>query len=678
MAEMLKFKKGLYASLPNTYTAGTVYVTTDEQAMYVDISNEKRIRLGQIISYNTIEDFQSFLNSTKPPYSTEAFYYVADKNALLKWVATNGDTTIAGEKSNGTWKQINSTKEVADAISKVDGEVKALKGTVGNATSGLVKDVNDLKTTVGNSESGLVKDVAGHTTDIENLKKAVGMGDNGEIEGIGATVAQLSEDLDALELEVHGTNGEGGMKATLAGHTGKITALEQASAQHVTKTEAEAFAKTADIQATLNKVDTENGVTAAITAAVAGEKSRAEGAEQALTEELARVKNTANSAVSNSTFEQFKTDNTNAINDAKNAAVSSATGAANEYTYDAIDAEVLRANAAYAPIDTVQTVAGHTGTLATLTSTDPTTVGSVAEAKKAADDAKALAGQKTTMEEVEAKNYATKAEAQGYADAKDASIQAAANAAAAAKGDAKKAQEAADAAQGDATKALNAIGDDNSGLTQAVNANTAAIAILNGTDSVNGSVANAKKAGTDAAAQANTNKQDIASLKGTVNKLNGDVNTEGSVKKQIKDATDALETSLTNKITDEINAANAMDYKEGIASQTALNAITAPKAGDTYVVTAKFGEYYPGDLLIATGEENDEGKITTGLTWTHVKTGYDATLEQSISGNDNKITLSSVSGGNKGEITFAATAGSATTVSVANNTVTVGIEWDNF
>ena len=30
MAEMLKFKKGLHASLPETYTAGTVYVTTDE------------------------------------------------------------------------------------------------------------------------------------------------------------------------------------------------------------------------------------------------------------------------------------------------------------------------------------------------------------------------------------------------------------------------------------------------------------------------------------------------------------------------------------------------------------------------------------------------------------------------------------------------------------------------
>ena len=122
-----------------------------------------------------------------------------------------------------------------------------------------------------------------------------------------------------------------------------------------------------------------------------------------------------------------------------------------------------------------------------------------------------------------------------------------------------------------------------------------------------------------------------------------------------------------------------MEYISGVASQTALEAITTPKKGDTYVVTAQFGNYYPGDFLIATGTEDENGTIPAdNLSWTHVKTGYDATLEQSISGDNNKITLSSVSGDNKGEITFTAAAGSASTVSVANNTVTVGIEWDNF
>ena len=66
----------------------------------------------------------------------------------------------------------------------------------------------------------------------------------------------------------------------------------------------------------------------------------------------------------------------------------------------------------------------------------------IAAAKKAGDDAKAAADaaqstadSKTTMAEVEAKNYATKTEAQGYADAKDSSISAAKAAADAAQAD---------------------------------------------------------------------------------------------------------------------------------------------------------------------------------------------------------------------------------------------------
>ena len=57
------------------------------------------------------------------------------------------------------------------------------------------------------------------------------------------------------------------------------------------------------------------------------------------------------------------------------------------------------------------------------------------DAKSAADAAQATANSKTTMAEVEAKNYATKNEAQGYANAKDSSISAAKAAADAAQAD---------------------------------------------------------------------------------------------------------------------------------------------------------------------------------------------------------------------------------------------------
>ena len=45
-------------------------------------------------------------------------------------------------------------------------DISALKTTVGDNNSGLVKDTNDLKTTVGDADSGLVKDVAANKTAI--------------------------------------------------------------------------------------------------------------------------------------------------------------------------------------------------------------------------------------------------------------------------------------------------------------------------------------------------------------------------------------------------------------------------------------------------------------------------------------------------------------------------------
>jgi len=56
MAEMLQFKRGLRKNLPVALTPGTIYVTTDERAMYIDYTNEQgnqRIRLGDFVEYAT-------------------------------------------------------------------------------------------------------------------------------------------------------------------------------------------------------------------------------------------------------------------------------------------------------------------------------------------------------------------------------------------------------------------------------------------------------------------------------------------------------------------------------------------------------------------------------------------------------------------------------------------------
>lgn len=705
---------------------GAISFTTDEPGIYLDIlegSEVVRKRIGDLIQVNKIEDLVANYNKETgvmsgiatssqglvSEWSESALYYAIEENALLKYV-----------KSTSSWVQVNTVGDLPARMTAVEGKVASLEGTVGNATSGLVKKVADLENSVSDNADA----IAGHDTAIEALKSAVGMDDEGNVEGLAGSVAQLRTDLTTLEGTVEGQGN------TISEHTGKISALEQASEQHVTKTEAAAFAKTADIQPTLNKVDTEGAVSAAIEDAVAGEKSRAEGVEKTLSDSIAAVKSTADKAVSTATFDQFKTDNTAAIGTAKTEAVTEATGAAKTYTDGQIEAEVTRANGAYAPKSLVDTVSGHTGTLTTLTG-KATVVGSVAEAKKAADDAMAKANEKTTMAEVEAKDYATKAQAKAYADAKDAAIKSAADAAAAAQGDidawetahkddytntkinelvadAKKAgtdaqadfdayetahagdytnkeiddkvtaasgsasaaQGAADAAQKDATQALA----DAAAAQKTADDYIAAHKDDYTNAQIDTAVANAKKAGTDAAATANANSGEIATLKGQVATLNGDDKTAGSVDYKVAQAKTALE----SKIEEEINAANAMDYQKGIGSQTELNAITQAKAGDTYVVTSQFGTYYPGDLLIATGTEGSDGFISGTISWTHVKTGYDATLEQTLSGADNKIKLSSITGAKNGEITFEAAANTSASVSVADNKVVVGMVWGEF
>lgn len=657
---MLKFKKGLWSKLPEAKAEGTIYVTTDEKAMYVDISDSERIRLGDIIRVNTFNELQ-------PPFSNEAFYYVEASNALLKRVAVTSENDVVTYE----WKQINGTQELQSTLTALTGRVSTLEGTVGSATSGLVKDVNDLKTVVGkaaegqNPATGLVADVAANAKDIEALQAALGLGEGEEADGtLAGSVAQLRTDLTELETEVHGTDGNGGMVATLADHTSRIGNLETESAKHALKTDLDAFAKTADIQGTLDKVDTEGTVTAAINAAVAGEKSRAEGAEQTLTNNLAAVKNTADSAVPNATFEQFKTDNTTAINNAKTSAVSDATAAAKEYTDDKIAEEVTRANGAYAPKSLVETVAGLSGAIG---GAESGIVKDIADNKAAAEKAQADATQALadakkandaigTAEKGLIKDIADAKAAAATADGKAVAAQEAANAA----------QGAADAAQEDATQALS----DAAAAQKTADDYIAAHKDDYTKAQIDTAVADAKKAGTDAASTANANASAISKLQADLKAVTDDYVTESELA--------TVKSDLQKEIDADIRAANAMEYAGTIESASAIPT-TGVKNGATYVIGTSFDSYAAGDMLIAQGTEDPDTGLITSPTWAHVKSGYDATLDQQLTGANNQIMLSNGVRNDAdaaGAITFAAT-GSAS-VEVKNNTVTVGMVWEDF
>lgn len=131
MADMLKFRKGRYEQIKAAdKAAGTIYIATDEKAMYVDIDASTRIRIGDFIRVASIEDIPK-------PYSETAVYYVEGANALLGY-------------KDGKWKQINGTEELVTRIDAIEDDVDALKGVVGSATSGLVKQVAALETLTGN------------------------------------------------------------------------------------------------------------------------------------------------------------------------------------------------------------------------------------------------------------------------------------------------------------------------------------------------------------------------------------------------------------------------------------------------------------------------------------------------------------------------------------------------
>ena len=77
-------KRGLSANLSSqNIVDGTIYVTTDEGAMYVDVGNS-RIRLGDFVPVETLAALQNMT-----AISEKAMYYVKEGNILARYDATN-------------------------------------------------------------------------------------------------------------------------------------------------------------------------------------------------------------------------------------------------------------------------------------------------------------------------------------------------------------------------------------------------------------------------------------------------------------------------------------------------------------------------------------------------------------------------------------------------------------
>ncbi len=96
------FKKGLQTNLPVTKNEGTFYITIDERALYLDVDDTTRVRIGDFQEFDTLAALRE---NTNP--STTALYYVADFNCLAKWdgsryVQINLDTGATSVETTGS------------------------------------------------------------------------------------------------------------------------------------------------------------------------------------------------------------------------------------------------------------------------------------------------------------------------------------------------------------------------------------------------------------------------------------------------------------------------------------------------------------------------------------------------------------------------------------------------
>ena len=129
MAQNVFFKKGLLANLPESYSAGTFYVTTDERAMYLDIDDSTRIRLGDFIQVAAVA------NLPTEGASTSALYYCVAENILAKWDGSEW-TQINKQPSADEMKVLLGLGTMAYKSEVAEGDLNADLAAKINAASG--------------------------------------------------------------------------------------------------------------------------------------------------------------------------------------------------------------------------------------------------------------------------------------------------------------------------------------------------------------------------------------------------------------------------------------------------------------------------------------------------------------------------------------------------------------
>lgn len=207
MADLLKFKHGRLANMKVDSPAlvpGTVYITRDERAMYVDLpaytngdgsvaEAAKRIRIGDMRVYTYLSELREDLKNDMSSLTTSALFYAEkDKdsegrditiNALLKW---NGSEFI----------QLNKTSDLAANLDSLESRISAVEGVNATQNTNITNLTNSVNTLNGDADTAgsVAHSIAAAVTE---LNAAIALkADASALNTLSGTVSTLSQTVE--------------------------------------------------------------------------------------------------------------------------------------------------------------------------------------------------------------------------------------------------------------------------------------------------------------------------------------------------------------------------------------------------------------------------------------------------------------------------------------------------
>lgn len=259
---------------------GALYFTEDEGGLYLGKADKTVVRIqGTVHQYDTLKDFAE---GTQPPYSKDIVYFIADKDALVRWngsawvqlntpaatsaqmaadIKTNTEN-ISGLSDNlsDLTDTVAANKEAIEAtVAGIDGRLTTAEGAIATLQGEIVlkatqEDLEKLAETVteqGDLIAGITQNyvtnetfnttVEGINADIKEINDALGLGDDatgtianrlGALEADNVTnkknIADNAEDIKNLQDGLSDTNDAvDGLDGRLTTAEGEIDTLQQ-------------------------------------------------------------------------------------------------------------------------------------------------------------------------------------------------------------------------------------------------------------------------------------------------------------------------------------------------------------------------------------------------------------------------------------------------------------------